>query len=153
MHITRTDVSAEQDHPQISSWGNLLLAIGSSKTLIERPRGVEYMTPMGVTEEAFGPLLRPLSSTYQSAAPHHADVSWFRPQEALLYWIKTVPLRPMRPALCTVQGRISPLDYHATRFFLARCWQLPCLYHVVCWTHWLWLWDSYYIPPRLLQCG
>ena len=72
-HVTKAPVSTEQDHPQIGSWGNSPLSIKGPKTLIMRRRGVGYMTPKGITEAGFRPLLRQLSCTHQSAAPCHTD--------------------------------------------------------------------------------
>ena len=43
-HMIRIAVSAEQDHPQIGSWANSTLGITDAKTVIKRPRRVEYTT-------------------------------------------------------------------------------------------------------------
>ena len=71
--VVRTAMSAEQDHPQIGSWGNSTLASRGAKTLIKKTQegGVHHF--QGITEAGSRPLLRQPSSTYQSAAPHHAD--------------------------------------------------------------------------------
>ena len=62
-HMTRTAISAEQDHPQIGSCGSSPLTIRDAKTLIKRPTAVEYTTLKGVTEAGFG-------ATTKTANPH-----------------------------------------------------------------------------------
>ena len=56
--MTRTAVSAKQDHPQRGSRGNSPLASRGAKTLIKRPKRVEYTSPKGISEAGFSPLLR-----------------------------------------------------------------------------------------------
>ena len=74
--MTRTAVSTHWDHTQIGSWGISPLPIKGAKTLIKRPRGLEYTILKGIIEAGSRPPQRQLSSTWQSVAPCHTDLPW-----------------------------------------------------------------------------
>ena len=146
-HLTKTAVSAEWDHPYIVSWGSSSLAIRGAKTLIKRPRRVEFTTLKGVTEAGSRPLLRQLSSTHQNDAPRHADLPWHQPPEALPFWsedficpaahlaLEILPCKMLTTPLPTV---LSPGPAH---------WDLGLRFLIL---HWL-LYVCY-ISLRLLAC-
>ena len=79
-------MSVEVEYPRISPLGHAPLAIRGAKTLIKRPRGVEYTPLNGITEAGSRPLLRQPSSTHQDAVPRHADLLTAMLLEALPCW-------------------------------------------------------------------
>ena len=97
--LSRTAMSAEWDHPLIGSWGNSPLSIRGAKTLIKRPRRVEYTTLKCITEADSRPLLRQwlpctrvlLHITLASLGICHWRICSAGP--------KLFPLQPVRPAL------------------------------------------------------
>ena len=87
-HMVRTTMSAEWDHPQIDSWAKSPFGIKGAKTLIEKTQKGGAHHSQVVTEAGSRPLLRPLSSMHQSAAPRHSHLPWHQPPGALPRWTK-----------------------------------------------------------------
>ena len=49
-HVVRGAVSAEQDPPQLDSWGNSTLGIGGAKTFIKKTQKGRLHHCQGITE-------------------------------------------------------------------------------------------------------
>ena len=83
-HVMRTSMTVEQAGLPIDRLlGKVPTCHQVAKTLIKRPRRVEYSTLKGMTEVGFKQLLRQSSSTRQSDAPRHTHIPWHWLPEAL----------------------------------------------------------------------
>ena len=108
----------------------------------------------GITEAGSRPLLRPLSSTHQSAAPPHAHLPWHRPLEAPPCWTEDFPCLAVHPAPDpSLPEAVNSLAHRAvSRTCRPRLWDsgsLPPMDCSVC----LCVCECvYYNSLRLLEC-
>ena len=146
--MTRTAVSAEHDHTQIGSWGNSPHGIRGAKIFIKKIQKGGILHFQGITEAVSRPLLRLLSSTHQSAVPHHADLPWRRPPEVLPCWTEdfVCPAAHLVPELLPCKRLTAPLPPVLPVFWMCRLrlWDSGSLSPIDC--------CVCYISRRLLEC-